>query len=145
MVRCFEHLLRARSDGNVISEVHPSDDAIRIEEEFGGPRNIRSFRSRPGMQHIIATNNLRIGIRKQRKRVTQLLRLPLIYFRRIDANGDNTNTARVKFRKPLLETPQLGVAERSPESAVENQRDRLRSGRSAEQIAEPDWTSILIQ
>ena len=110
MFKRFKHLLGARAHGNIVSEVHPSDNAIRIEEKFGRARNVRSFRSRAGMQHIISANDLRIRIGQQGKRVPELLRLPLVDIRRIDADGDNANTARVEFRKPVLETPQLGVA-----------------------------------
>jgi hypothetical protein len=35
------------------------------------------------------------------------------------------NAARVEFRKPLLETPQLGVAEQSPKTTIENHHDTL--------------------
>ncbi len=75
------------------------------------------------MQHIVSANNLRIRIGQQRKRVPELLRLPLINIRRIDADADDTNAARVEFRKPPPETPQLGVAERSPKPTIENQHD----------------------
>src|SRR5262245_38290196 len=97
------------------------------------------------MQHIIPANDFRVGIGKQRKRVPKLLRLPLVDIRRIDADADDANATRVELRQPLLKTPQLGVAKRSPEPAIENQRNRLRSRRSAEQIAKADRISILIQ
>ena len=73
------------------------------------------------MQHIVSANNLRIRIGQKRKRVPELLRLPLVNIRRIDADANNANAARVEFRKPMLETPQLGVAERSPKTTIENQ------------------------
>jgi len=57
------------------------------------------------MQHIVSANNLRIRIGQQRKRVPELLRLPLVNIRRIDADADNANAARIKLRKLLLETP----------------------------------------
>ena len=146
MIERFEYLLGARAHCNILGKVHPSDNAIRIEEKFGRTRYVRSFRSRTGMQNIVTANNLRIRIGQQRKRVPELLRLPLVEIRRIDADGDNANSPCLEFRKPLLETPQLGVAEQSPKSAIENQRNRFRwSGRSAEQIAKPDRFSILIQ
>jgi hypothetical protein len=36
--------------------------------------------------------------------------LSAVDLRRIDADADNANAARIKLRKLLLETPQLGVA-----------------------------------
>jgi hypothetical protein len=62
------------------------------------------------MQNIVSANNLRIRIGQQRKCVSALLRLPLINIRWIDADADHANAARLEFRKPALETPQLGVA-----------------------------------
>jgi hypothetical protein len=62
------------------------------------------------MQDIVTANNLRIRIGQQRKRVPELLRLPLVNIRRIDADADNTNATRLKLRQSLLKTPQLGVA-----------------------------------
>ncbi len=78
--------------------------------KFGWTRDVRAFRTGAGMQYIVSANNLRIRIGQQRKRVPELLRLPLVNIRRIDADADNTNAARVEFRKPSLKTPQLGVA-----------------------------------
>ena len=97
------------------------------------------------MRHIVSANNLSLRIGKQRKRIAELLRLPLVNIGRIDADTNNVNTACGEIGKPLLKTPQLGVAQRSPKAAVENQHDRLRSGRSAEQIAKPNGITILIQ
>jgi hypothetical protein len=57
------------------------------------------------MQHIVSANNLRIRIGQERKRVPELLRLPLVNIRRIDADADDADTASLEIRKPLLETP----------------------------------------
>jgi len=73
------------------------------------------------MQDIVPANDFRLRIGKQWKSIPELLRLPLIDIRRINTDADDTNAARVEFRKPMLETPQLGVAERSPKTAIENQ------------------------
>ena len=62
------------------------------------------------MQDIVSANNLRIRIGQQRKRVPELLRVPPVNLWRIDADADNANAARIEFREPMLETPQLGVA-----------------------------------
>ena len=98
------------------------------------------------MQHIVSANDLRIRIGKQWKSIPDLLRVPLVDIRWIDADSDDTNTARVEFRKPMLETPQLGVTQRSPKSAIEDYHNGLRRPRrSAEQIAEADRFLILIQ
>src|SRR5215470_7445754 len=97
------------------------------------------------MQHIISANDFRVGIGKQRKGVADFLRLASANLRWIHTDADDANAAPFEFRKTLLETPQLGVAERSPKTTIENQRNCLRSRRSAEQIAKADQISILIQ
>ena len=75
------------------------------------------------MQHIVTANNFCLGIGKQRESVAAFLRLPPIDLRRINADADYADPARIEIRKPLLKTPQLGVAEQSPEAAIKNQRD----------------------
>ena len=77
------------------------------------------------MQDIVTANNVRFRIGQQWKCVPEFLRLPLVNIRRIDADTDDANAARVEFGKPLLETPQLGVAERSPKITIENHHDAL--------------------
>ena len=83
-----------------------------------------------------------LGSESSGKDVAELLRLAPANLRWIDADADDTNAARVEFRKPLLETPQLGVAERSPKAAIKNQHNSSRAGK---QIAETDGLSTLIQ
>jgi len=77
------------------------------------------------MQDIVPANNLRVRIGKQWKSISELLRLPSVDIRRINTNADDTNAARVEFREPMLETPQLGVTERSPKATIENQEGTL--------------------
>ena len=110
LLKGLQHLLGARAHGNVLGEIHPANDAVGINQKFGWTRDVRAFRTGAGMQYIVPANNLRIRIGQQRKRVPKLLRFPLVNIRRIDANADNTNAARLELRQPLLETPQLGVA-----------------------------------
>jgi len=121
LIQRFEHLLGARTHGNVFGKIRPANDAIGIEKKFSRPCDVYTFRSRAGMKDVVSANNLRVRIGKQWKPEPELLRVPLINFRRIDANADNANAARVEFRKPALETPQLGVTERSPKTTIENQ------------------------
>ena len=94
------------------------------------------------MQDIVPANNLRVRIGKQWKGVPKLLRVPLVSLRWIHTDADNTNAARVEFRKTVLETPQLGVAEGSPKTAIKDQHRPLGIGK---QIAESDRFPILIQ
>ena len=77
------------------------------------------------MQDIVSANDLGVWVGKQLKRVPELLRVGLVNFRWIDTDTDNANAARIEFRKPVLETPQLGVAKRSPKTSIENQEGTL--------------------
>ena len=49
------------------------------------------------MQHIVSANDFRVRIGKQRKSIPELLRVPLIDIRWIDADPDDPNAARVEF------------------------------------------------
>jgi len=62
------------------------------------------------MQQIVTPNHFRLWIRQECIGEAKLLLLAPIDVRRVDANRDDMNPARFKVRKPLLETPQLGVA-----------------------------------
>ena len=110
MIERIEDLLGPRAHGDVLCKIDPANHAVRINQKFGRPGNVRAFRSCAGMQHIVTTNNFCLGIGKQRETVAEFLRLASVNLRWIDADVHNTNAARIEFRKPALETPQLGVA-----------------------------------
>jgi hypothetical protein len=57
------------------------------------------------MQHIVTANDFGLGIGKQRESVAHFLRVPTINVRRIDADADYADPARVEIRKPSLKTP----------------------------------------
>lgn len=63
------------------------------------------------MQKVITPNHFGTRIGKERVSKTHLLTMALIRLWRVDTNGNNTDTALVEVREPLLKTPQLGVAE----------------------------------
>ena len=73
----------------------------------------------------------------------------LIYFWRVHADGRDANAARIEVRKPLLETPQLGVAEQSPVPAIENQQRAVGAcsalGRRLKKISQRDWLAVFIR
>ena len=73
------------------------------------------------MNNIVTANDSGVGIGKERKTEADPSKEPAIYFHRIDADGRYMNAARVEIRDTLLETPQLGVAKRSPMSAIKDQ------------------------
>ena len=142
MIESVQHLIGARAYGDVLSEIDPANHAICVKKEFRRACDVRSFRAGAGMQQVIAADNFGLRIGKQRKRVAVLLRLPTIDLGRINADADYANPARIEFCKLLLETPQLGVAERSPEATIKNQHNSVRTGK---QITETNRLSTLIQ
>ena len=125
LIQRFEHLLWAGTHGNVFGKIRPANNAIGVEKKFSRSCDVHPFRSRAGMKDVVSANNLRVRIGKQWKPVPEFSRVPLVNLGRIDADADNANATRVEFRKPVLETPQLGVTERSPKTTVENQHRAL--------------------
>ena len=126
LVKSLQHLLGSRTYGDVFGEIHPADYSARINEKLRRARNIRPFGPGATMQQIVALNHFRLWIRQECIGVAKLLSLAPIDVRWVHANRDDVNPARFKFRKPLLETPQLGVTQWSPETAIKNQRDGFR-------------------
>ena len=119
-IECVQHLLRPRAHGDIVRQVHPANRAGGINQKLGRPRDVVAFRPPAGMQEIVTANDFGVRIGKQRKGETQLLRCRAINLRRVDADGDDANAARVEIGKTLLKTPQLGVTEWSPEPAIKN-------------------------
>ena len=122
----LQHLFWTRTYGDVLGEIHPADYSARINEKLCRARDIRPFRSCAAMQQIVTPNHFRLWIGQECIGVAKLLSLAPIDVRRVHANRNDVNPARFKFRKPLLETPQLGVTQWSPETAIKNQRDGFR-------------------
>jgi hypothetical protein len=103
------------------------------------------------MQEIIPPDYLGSRIGEKRERKTQFPCLTLIYFGCVGANGHDLYAACLQLRKPFLKTPQLGVAEWSPMTAVEDQQNTmgvgiLRSGQGRiQQFAELNGISVLVR
>jgi len=74
------------------------------------------------MEDAIGANHIRARVRQNWKRITATLTEGSGLFRRIDADRHHLSAARRKLRQVILKTPQLGVAQRSPVAAVENQQ-----------------------
>ena len=73
------------------------------------------------MEQIVAANYFSLGIGQEGVGKSHLLSMAAIDLGRVHANRDDTNPTRLKLGKPLLETPQLGVAEWSPESPIKDE------------------------
>jgi hypothetical protein len=105
----FQHLFRTRTYGDVFGEIHPADYSARINKKLCRARDVCAFGSCAAMQKIATPNHFRLRVRQECIGVTEFLALAPIDVRRVHADRDDLNPARFKFRKPLLETPQLGV------------------------------------
>ena len=106
----FQHLVWPRAHSNVLREIDPADYAVRIDEELRRARDVRALGFCALMQHIVPPNYFRLRIRQKRVSVAEFLALAPIDLRRVHANPDDLNPVGFKFWKPLLKTPQLGVA-----------------------------------
>lgn len=95
------------------------------------------------MQQVVGTNDLGVRIRKQSKRISHLLSQATADFRRINADRSQVESHCIEVTQPLLETPQLGVAQKSPITTVENEH-RAFGLRARQQLAEAHWFSILV-
>ena len=110
-----------RPNCDAFRQIHPAHDPITIDQEFARPRNVRSFRAAFFMQEIVSTNNRRVRIGQQRKGEPHLLAVRFVDVGRINTDGHDTNATPVELSQIFLKTPQLGVAQWSPMSAIENQ------------------------
>ena len=54
---------------DIIRQVHPTNHAGRINEEFRGSRDVSTFFTAPGMQHSVPTDRLSLGIGKKWERI----------------------------------------------------------------------------
>jgi hypothetical protein len=120
LVKGFQHLLGARADGSVFGQVSPANRAFGINEEFSRTRDVFTSRSGAGVQQIVPLHHSGLRIGEKRKGEAHLLAMPLIGVFRVDADRGDANASRIKVRQPPLKTPQLGVTEWSPMSAVKN-------------------------
>jgi hypothetical protein len=140
LVKGFQHLFRPRPDGGVFRQIHPADGACGIDQEFGRACDISAFRSSARMKKVVTTDHFGLRIGKERVSKIHLLAMALARLYRVDANGNDADAALIEVRKPLLKTPQLGVAEQSPVAAIENEHRPVRR----KQIGKRDRFPILV-
>ena len=110
LIKYFQHLFGPRTDSDVFRQIDPANCSGGVNQEFGRASNVTALRSSVGMQEIVTANDLRFRIGKERVSKTQLLPVSPIYFRCVNTERHYANAPRLKLRKPVLETPQLGVA-----------------------------------
>ncbi len=141
LVEGREDLFGVRPDCDIVCQIDPANNALGINQKFGGTRDIGAFGSSTAMQKVVTPDDACVRIRKQGISEAHFSTVELIGFHGIDADRCETKTARVKIRKPSLKTPQLGVTKRSPMAAIEDQNCALRRN----QIHECGWLAILVR
>jgi len=106
--RCVEglqDLQGAGADANILGEIHPADLSGGVDQKLGRSGNIGAVDAGVGMDEVPAANNVVFGIGENRESVTCGLAEMLGILRRVNANGDDADFARVEIGKMLFETP----------------------------------------
>jgi len=116
-----EGRFRAGADTDVVGEVLPSDGAGGVDEEFGGARDVLAVGAGLRVQDSVLTDGLSPGVGENGERIAAGLAEPLGVGGRVDRDADDFDAAAMKVIEALLETPQLGVTERSPVATIENE------------------------
>jgi hypothetical protein len=115
-----EDLFRPCTNPVIFRQIHPSHSARGVKEELGWARDVVSAFAGSGVDQIVSANNIQVGVGENVELESgffgQLTRL----FGRVNADCDDTNTGLLQFLQVSLDSPQLGEAERSPVSAIEN-------------------------
>ena len=106
---------------DIVRQVLPPDGARGIHQEFRRPRDVSPSFPALRMQHSVLPDRFGFRIGQEREFVPVGLAKFLRLGGRIHADGRHFHAAPLKLAQMLLETPQLGVAERSPVPAIENQ------------------------
>ena len=57
-----ENRFRPGAHAEIIRHVYPADRARRINEKFGGPRNVLTLFASMGMQHSVQPDRLGLGV-----------------------------------------------------------------------------------
>ena len=122
----MQHLFRPRADDEAWGQVDPPHGATSIDQELTRPSDVGVPRSRAGVQEVVAADDLGVHVGQQWEGQALPGAMDFEHLWRIVADGDNADPASVEVGYSLLETPQLGVAKRSPVAAIEDQEHAAR-------------------
>jgi len=117
----LQNILRSCADAEVAGQVHPADRACGVHQELGGAGDILVVHAGARMEHAETADYLGFGIGEEGKGVAAAVAKLLGILARINADGDHLDAARMKILQAFFKPPQLGVAERSPVAAVEDE------------------------
>jgi|SRR6516165_2887402 len=122
----MEHLIGTGADADVIRQVHPTDNSGRIDQKLRRAGNVLPARTTCRVQQVVSANHVGGRVRQKGVGVSPFLAVSAGDWRRVHADGDNAYPSGSKIVESQLETPQLGVAERSPVAAIENEYHAVR-------------------
>lgn len=89
-----QDLLWTRTNKIAVREVHPTNCAIRVQEKFGGTRNVGVIgTARVGMHQVPLANDVELLITKKQKRVASRLAKIFGFGWAVDTDRDHTNSA----------------------------------------------------
>jgi hypothetical protein len=116
-----QRLFGPGADCNVLSQIDPADRPAGVDVKLGRTRNVIAFGSGSSVKHVVTLDDGGVGVGQESERVTHFHAMGFRYVYWIDADSYDLDAARLKITQMLLKTPQLGVTERSPVSAIKNQ------------------------
>ena len=102
------------------------DGALTVQQKLRRSRYVVTLDTGAGVKQIIALNYFGVRIGKNCKRISGLLAQVERFLGSIYADCNRANTRLMEFVQTPLNTPQLGVAGRSPVTAVEDQQHTFR-------------------
>jgi hypothetical protein len=66
-------LLRPRADAEILGQVAPAHDAVAVDQEFGGPRDVVSAWAFSFVHKVVSPDGLGVWIGEKRKGVAGFL------------------------------------------------------------------------
>jgi hypothetical protein len=103
--------------------VNPSDDAVLVDENAGGKRDVASIPS--FMADVQATNESALLVAEKREVRAELLTEAMRDLRRIHADRKDANTDPLDLLLEAAELTQLTGTERSPIASIEKVESRV--------------------
>ena len=114
-------LFRPRPHRDIFRQVHPPHRSRAIDVKLGWSRDVAALWSGMRMQNIVTANYIGLLIGQKRESESHFPAMPRRHINRVHADRREMDTPLLEITQPLLKTPQLGVAERSPVSAIKDQ------------------------
>ncbi len=103
-VRCFEDLLAGRAHADVVSQVHPAHPAGVVNQELGGPRNVRPFVA-AYVHEIVGADGLHPGVSKEWEGYARFRSKRMGDLDGVNADRHHLNAALAELAQLTFEAP----------------------------------------